>query len=243
MDPIARANFMGAAGAGGITLPAIGDSFEGGYYAGLISHTADGNATHALIVAPKASGGGGNYYTGAGSIDLSTDTTTVYGNTSEYDGAYNSALIVASNSPIMTFINGLSIGGYTDWYLPALMELKIAFYNLKPTTANNTTAGGGFYGSNPYAVPPRTGAWGAQDPAQTSVTAFQWNNSEAFYGGSSSGSNRVIGWHWTSTQRTTTAESYFIDFNYLPGQVDWDPRNRSSRGVRPSFVAFRRVAL
>lgn len=241
MDPNTFRQFM-ASTPSGLVLPNIGDAFEGGYYAGLISHTADGNATHALIVAPKATGAGGNYHPGTGSIDMSTDTTTTYGNISVYDGAYNSSLIVASNSPIMTFINGLTIGGYTDWYLPALMELKIAFYNFKPTTVNNNTSSS-FYGDNSYAVPPRTGYWGAQDPAQTSVSAFQWSNSEAFYGGTTSGSDRVKGWYWTSTQRGTT-EQYYIDFHYAPGVVDWEVRNYSARGgLRPSFVAFRRVAL
>ena len=36
-------------------IPAvIGEPFGGGYFAGYISHTADGNPTHALIVAPRA---------------------------------------------------------------------------------------------------------------------------------------------------------------------------------------------
>jgi hypothetical protein len=30
----------------------IGEPFGGGFFAGYISHTADGNPTHALIVAP-----------------------------------------------------------------------------------------------------------------------------------------------------------------------------------------------
>jgi hypothetical protein len=38
-------------------IPAvIGEPFGGGYFAGYISHTADGNPTHALIVAPRATG-------------------------------------------------------------------------------------------------------------------------------------------------------------------------------------------
>jgi hypothetical protein len=34
----------------------IGDFTQGGYFAGYISHTANGNPTHSLIVAPRASG-------------------------------------------------------------------------------------------------------------------------------------------------------------------------------------------
>jgi hypothetical protein len=36
-----------------VALPAIGEPFEGGYFVGLISHTEDGVATHALVVAPE----------------------------------------------------------------------------------------------------------------------------------------------------------------------------------------------
>lgn len=41
----------------------IGEAFGGGYFAGYISHTADGNPTHALIVAPRAAGATGTGYT------------------------------------------------------------------------------------------------------------------------------------------------------------------------------------
>jgi hypothetical protein len=37
--------------------PSIGDAYGGGYFAGYISHTADGVATHRLIVAPAATRG------------------------------------------------------------------------------------------------------------------------------------------------------------------------------------------
>ena len=40
----------------------IGQAFGGGYFAGYISHTADGNPTHALIVAPRATGATGTSY-------------------------------------------------------------------------------------------------------------------------------------------------------------------------------------
>ena len=45
-------------------IPAIiGEAFGGGYFAGYISHTADGSPTHALIVAPRATGATGTGYT------------------------------------------------------------------------------------------------------------------------------------------------------------------------------------
>jgi hypothetical protein len=41
----------------------IGEPFGGGFFAGYISHTADGNPTHALIVAPRETGATGSGYT------------------------------------------------------------------------------------------------------------------------------------------------------------------------------------
>jgi len=41
----------------------IGEELGGGYFAGYISHTADGVPTHALIVAPRANGATGGGYT------------------------------------------------------------------------------------------------------------------------------------------------------------------------------------
>jgi hypothetical protein len=50
--------------------------------------------------------------------------------------------ILLAHSPLLSFASDLSIGGFTDWYLPARYELDIAYFNLKPgTTANNAQAG------------------------------------------------------------------------------------------------------
>lgn len=168
MDPIARAMFMGSAAAGGFdpNTP-IGTSIEGGFFAGLISHTANGVATHALIVAPNSTG----------LITSERNNSSLTGANSVYDGAYNTALI-SSTSAVASFCAGLSIGGYTDWYLPANAEYEIAYYNLKPTTDSNSTS----YGTNAYAVPARASNYTTGNPAQTSVSAFQSGGSEAFSG-------------------------------------------------------------
>jgi hypothetical protein len=57
----------------------IGEPFGGGFFAGYISHTANGIATHALIVAPVESGATGTQYGSAtftGSISGTTLTVT-----------------------------------------------------------------------------------------------------------------------------------------------------------------------
>ena len=167
-------------------LPAIGTSMEGGFFAGAISHTANGVPTHLLIVAPAATGATGTGYTLTTDKQWKTTNTTTAGTTSTYDGAANSANMNNASHRAAEFCETLSIGGYTDWYLPARYELEIAYYNLKPATFSNSTS----FGINAYSVPARGSNYTAGTPAQTTVTAFQTGNSEAFV---------AVG-HWSSTE-------------------------------------------
>jgi hypothetical protein len=73
-------------------LPAIGTSFQGGYYAGLISHTANGVATHALIISPKAVGSALN-------LAWKTANTASSGTTSVFDGWANSEAMNNASHP------------------------------------------------------------------------------------------------------------------------------------------------
>lgn len=166
----------------------IGQAFGGGFYAGQISTTANGVATHYLVVGPKAS---------AESILAWKNTRTdAPGANSTIDGPQITANMVADGSstvyPSAHFCNNLTIGGFSDWYMPAYLELEVCYYNLRPSTqyANNT--GGG---ANSYAVPSRSSnyeAYGA--PFQTSAVDFQVGGAEAFNatGGSA--------YYWSSTQ-------------------------------------------
>jgi hypothetical protein len=210
-----------AAGNQGIVLPAIGDAFEGGFFAGLISHTGNGVATHALIVAPRATGATGTGYTLTTMKQWKTSSTTTAGTTSSFDGAANSANMNDASHPAAQFCEGLSIGGYTDWYLPARYELDIAYENLKPTTASNNTS----WGINPYSVPERTVNRTAGAPAQTSVAAFQSGGAEAF----------VADLHWSSTEFSSTLAWTLV---FTSGNQDAYTKS-SSRRVR----AFRKLAL
>jgi hypothetical protein len=196
----------------------LGEPWGGGYFAGYISHTADGNPTHALIVAPVA--------TGQASTLLSwktTDTNTPDTN-SLFDGFANTAAMVTAgivDHPAANFCTGLSIGGFNDWYLPALLEHDVAYFNLKGTTTSNNTGGG----INAYSVPARASVFTSTYPAQTSVSIFA--------GAESFGSTQ----RWTSTQ---TASNRANVFNYNNGQR----LNATSKTPASHFVrAFRRIAL
>jgi hypothetical protein len=216
-----------AAGNQGIVLPAIGAAFEGGFFAGTISHTADGVATHALIVAPAATGASGGYYTITTDLQWKTANTTTAGTTSSFDGAANSANMNDASHPAAQFCEGLSIGGYTDWYLPARYELDIAYENLKPTTTSNNTSSG----INPYSVPERTVNRTAGAPAQTSVAAFQSGGAEAFVAITS-----FWGFHWSSTE---FAGNKAWELDFTNGFQGGSFRKTSTKRTR----AFRKLAL
>jgi len=159
------------AGTGDNVTPtvAIGDAYEGGFFAGQIN---DGGTTYNLVVAPKSSGENS-------SKQWKTSNTTTSGTTSTTDGPSNTSAMISAGAaahPAADFCNDLSIGGFTDWYMPAKDELEVLYYNLKPTTDSNDTGSG----TNTNAVPPRNSNYTSGDPAQTSVTDFQTGNTEAF---------------------------------------------------------------
>jgi hypothetical protein len=201
----------------------VGDAYQGGFFAGYISHTADGVPTHALIVAPRADGATGSSYTLSTNLQWKTANTTTAGTTSSFDGAANTAAMVTAgiaDHPAANFCVGLSIGGFTDWYLPARYELDIAYFNLKPGTVGNDTG----WGSNVYAVPRRPLNNAPLFPRQTALTAFN-TTSQAF----------VADTHWSSSESSAT-NGWNLSFNN-GNQINFgkDFGNR----VR----AFRRIAL
>lgn len=220
--------FMAVAG-GSTFNAAIGDAVEGGYFAGYISHTADGNPTHALIVAPRATGASGTGIAGViSSVNLQwkvVDTVTP-NTTSLFDGAANTAAMVTAgiaDHPAAQFCVNLSIGGFTDWYLPAPLEAEIAYFNLKPTAFPNLTTGTN--GQNAYAVPQRTSNWTTTSPSQTSIGLFSGGGSEAF----------VENNFWTSR----TSGPFIAVHNFADGSLLQAGRLSTTVPLR----AFRRIAL
>jgi hypothetical protein len=206
-------------------FPAVlGEPWGGGYFAGYISHTANGSPTHALIVAPRATGATGGGYTLTTNLQWKTANTTTAGTTSSFDGAANTAAIVAagiSDHPAAQFCVNLSIGGFTDWYLPSRYEMSIAYFNLKPTTAVNDA----FSGANPYSVPLRAINNTTTYPSITHVTGFT-NTSEAF----------VADFHWISEQNAISTAFVYRFSNGQEGASD--PKVNTFR-----TRAFRRIAL
>lgn len=203
------------------TLPNIGDAYEGGFFAGLISHTANSVATHGLIVAPSASG-----YNGQATLQWKTSATSTAGTTSDFNGSVNSANMNNASHPAAQYCEGLTIGGYSDWYLPARYELDIAYENLKPTTAVNNTS----WGINAYAVPARASNRTTGAPAQTSIAAFQTGGAQAF----------VAANHWSSTE-VSASNAWFLSF--VNGVQDTEYYDGLSKNTSLYVRAFRKFAL
>lgn len=178
----------------------IGQAYGGGYYAGQISTTADGVATHYLVVAPKTTGQ--IYGKVWGPINTSTGVTSII------DGPGNTAALSALGAGYVAAVwcKSLNINGYTDWYLPSRNEIAVLYYFLKPSTTLNATFSG--YNSNAVSPQPINTNYTTTNPAQTSSTIFRSGASnEAF----------LTGGYWSSTE---TDDSRAIEQVFSNGQVN-----------------------
>jgi hypothetical protein len=151
----------------------IGEALGGGFFAGQISTSGNGVATHYLVVAPKATGD----LTEPGAIWGPRPAST--GNLSFINGPANTATLVGLGSgyEAAVWCNNLTIDGYTDWYLPALYELYVLFWWLKPYVGPNHTS----WGANPnYVSPqPNNSNWTTNVPDETTIAAFDASASPA----------------------------------------------------------------
>lgn len=158
---------LALAGATYNNVPAIGSALGGGYFAGQISTAGNGIADYNLVVGPLSS---------ASTSSSFRNTNTGTDPTSLIDGPTNSTTMNDGLHPAVTFCKALTVGGFTDWYSPALNEIDVIYFNLKPTTASNQTS----YGINANSVPKRTSNYTAGNPAQTTATDFQSGGTQAY---------------------------------------------------------------
>jgi hypothetical protein len=208
-------------------IPNIGDAFQGGFFAGYISHTADGVATHALIVAPRGAGTSGTGYPSGTELNWKTTNTTTAGTTSTFDGRANTDAMIAAGiafHPAAQFCVNLTIGGFTDWYLPATLELAIAYTNFKASTQSNSTS----FGINAYSVPPRASNYTTDSPTITSIAAFQ----------APSGAQRFETGNYHAASTEASATSFFGGF-FNDGSIG--SVGKAASGYRTR--AFRRVPV
>lgn len=199
-------------------LPAIGSALGGGFFAGQISTAGNGVADYNLVIGPKSSAQSGS------TLQFKTSNTDDPGAVSRITGPSNSASMNNAAHPAAQFCEGLTIGGFSDWYWPALNEIEICYFNLKPSTAPN----GGGSGLNSNSVPSRASTYYTSgNPAQTSATNFRsGTGAEAFN----------ADYYWSSTQN---GSSYaFIESFYNGQQINFYAKTQSW-----NIRAARRVAV
>lgn len=209
----------------------IGQAFQGGFYTGNI---VQGGVTYRLVVAPKASGEtsglGWKFEETAGP----SQTITLN------NGPSASASMNNSDYPAAQFCEGLSINGYSDWYLPARDELELLYRNLKRSNTNNSTATrdkssytypeGNDVSGNKMGVnlnsSPTGAAYTSTDPTTTTATTgFVVGGAEAF-----SSSN-----YWSSSEYGTL-------FGWIQNMND-GLQDRSFKSNSGFVRAIRRVAI
>ena len=200
-------------------FPTIGEAFGGGFFAGQIGSSSV--ATHNLVVGPVASAENS-------SIQYKNANTATAGADSVIDGLQNTADIVADGNatvyPAGHFCNDLVIGGFSDWYMPAMNELEVCYYNLKPTTTSNDTNSSGI---NANAIPARASFYTTVNPAQTSATDFRSTGAEDF----------AVANYWASTELSATLgrlQNFSTGYQY---------NNYSVKNGLQRVRAIRRVAV
>lgn len=156
-----------------LTPANYGDPYQGGYYVGRI--TMSGNR-YAIVVAPVST-----ETTLAAATSITGTLTT--GAKSLFDGAANTNDLILNSTtfwPAASYCYNLSLNGYSDWYLPSLMELELAYRTLKPTDATNmlTEANNGSFGAGTSIIDTGTAwtgnlnnEWGFASPNISSIPA------------------------------------------------------------------------
>jgi len=218
MSGVGQVTFMNQRSFGPPPPGAIGSAYQGGFYAGQIGVSSV--ATHYLVVGPLSTAQSGT------TLQWKNANTATSGADSDIDGPQNTADMVADGNstvyPAAHFCNDLVIGGFSDWYMPAKNELDVCYFNLKPSTQNNTSSSG----INANSVPARASNYTSGNPAQTSAAAFQDGGSEAFTANAN---------YWSSTEFSATQALRQI---FTTGDQGSYNKNYSRR-VR----AIRRVAV
>ena len=194
----------------------IGDAFGGGFFAGQISTVGNSIADYNLVVGPLS--------TAQSYLRFDSTPSSNLGALSNIDGPANSLSMNNADHPAAQFCEGLTIGGFSDWYLPAKNELEVCYYNLKPSTDVNDTASG----INANAVPARASNYTAGTPAQTSATIFRQGQAQSF---------SQTAYYWSSTALSSPAT--YACFQFFDSGVQYTGGVYNNRYVR----AIRRVAV
>lgn len=183
----------------------IGEEYGGGYFAGYMR--ADGQR-YALVLAKKADG---EYPSRVSLLKAAVGSAGA----SMWNGRANteemySLLASGSAADAIRFCYELTIGGYTDWAVPATQQADLLYRAFKPgDTANSTQSDT----ANSYADP-STGPYTALSPSVTTLANFKAGGSEAF---------QTLAQYWTSTNNITLYRRLFTTGAIGGGGPPGDP--------------------
>jgi hypothetical protein len=172
------------------TLPAIGTSMPGGFFAGAIH--IDGQR-FAVIVAKKVHELNGAWL---------EDESDVPGAKSYNDGPANTQAMAAAGSDLAKQVLALEIDGLKDFYIASQDEKELCYRAFKPTTQKNWCYARS--GINLSALPP-TYPYTPDFPVQTMLDAFKKGGEETFEEEA----------YWTSTQHAGYSNyAWYQNFYY-----------------------------
>jgi hypothetical protein len=121
----------------------LGESFEGGFYTGVIN--IGGGVCYYLLIAPNASG--------CASCQWKTTRTTTSGTDSCVNGYTNTyGPMDNATHPAGNWTATRSISGFSDWYLPARDELNIMYTNKGSMPVGEGFAGELYWSSTEYSA-------------------------------------------------------------------------------------------
>jgi len=178
-----------------IALPAIGAPFAGGFFIGVLEV---GGTRFAQICAPKAEGL-------AKPATWNESWKAIEGAMSHHDGLANTEAMAAAGSELARWARAQTIGGFSDWAIPAIDQLELRYRIGKPTTRPNAC----WYrsGINISACPP-TPPYTPEFPAQSEIAIFREGGAEAL----------EEEWYWTSTQYAGGSDCAWVQLFGYGGQ-------------------------
>ena len=106
----------------------IGQQFGGGYFTGI---NRIGQTAYAIIVEPERL---------QTQLKIKTTLSVTPDTHSVNDGWANTVAMNNAEHPAAQYCRSLTVGCYTDWYLPSRDELELCYRYLKPGTTYNTTS-------------------------------------------------------------------------------------------------------
>jgi len=215
--------------------------FFGGFFAGIIDTNQPGAILpedqyqtplrYALVVSPRSL---------QTDLQWRTSNVTVVEAQTRWNGlAAQEALTPDTRFPAFDYCNSLPFpdDGGSKWYLPALDELTEAYWNLKPTTGNNSTGTSegdfpddDFNNGELFSTDPQRPPFTAGTPGQTDVTDFQEGGDQEFI--QVGGTGRTF---WSASWRSSPS-AWRVSFSSGSPLIN---TQTSTRPVRP----FRRVVL